>query len=102
MQIKTWFRNIQVHIHTGLRWSSQHQSGFEMPRLAPELPGHPLRDQLGQLGAPEGLSGYDRGSQELVGSSQGHSNTVKTTSGQYRYVLVYSGTSFCFENISAP
>ena len=73
-----------------------------MPRLAPELPGHPLRDQLGQLGAPEGLSGYDRGSQELVGSSQGHSNTVKTTSGQYKYVLVYSGTSFCFVNISAP
>ena len=101
MQSKTGFRNIQVHIHTGLRWSSQHQSGFEMPQLAPEWPGHPLRDQLGQLGAPEGLSGYDQGSQEPVRSSQGHSGTVRTTSGQYEYVLVYSGTSFSFVNISA-
>ena len=68
------------------------QSGFEMPRQAPEWPGHPLKDNLGQLGAPEGLSGYHRGSQEPVGSSQGHSGTVRTTSGQYEYVLVYSGT----------
>ena len=102
LQIKTGFRNIQVHIHTGLRWSSQHQSGFEMPRLAPELPGHPLRDQLGQLGAPEGLSGYDRGSQEPVGSSQGHSGAVRTTSGQYEYEPVFSLIPFCFANISAP
>ena len=52
LQNKTGFWNRQVHIHTDLKWSSQHQSGFEMPRLAIEWPGHPLRDQLGQLGAP--------------------------------------------------
>ena len=56
----------------------------------------------GATGGPESLSGYDRGSQEPVRSSQGHSGTVRTTSGQYDYVLVYSGTSFCFVNISAP
>ena len=102
LQIKTGFRNIHVHINTGLRWSSQHQSGFEMPRLAPEWPGHPLRDQLGQLGDPEGLSGYDQASQRPVGASTGHSGVVRTTSGQYEYELVYFRTPFCFANISAP
>ena len=55
LQNKTGFWNRQVHIHTDLKWSSQHQSGFEMPRLEIEWPGHPLRDPLGQLGGPEGL-----------------------------------------------
>ena len=73
-----------------------------MPRQAPEWPGNPLRDQFGQLGAPEGLSGYDQASQEPVVVSQGFSGAVRTTSGQYEYVLVYFGTSFCFANISAP
>ena len=65
-----------------------------MARGPPEIP-------VGATGGPEGLSGYDRGSQEPVRSSQGHSGTVRTTSGQYEYVLVYSGTSFSFVNISA-
>ena len=50
----------QVHIHTDLKWSSKKQSGLEMPQLAAEWPRHPLRDQLGQHGATEGLSGYDQ------------------------------------------
>ena len=65
-----------------------------MARGPPEIP-------VGATGGPEGFSGYDRGSQEPVRSSQGHSGTVRTTSGQYEYVLVYSGTSFSFVNISA-
>ena len=99
---KTKLRNRQLHIHTDLKWSSQPQSGLELPQLAPEWPGHPLKDQLGQLGAPEGLSGYDRTSQEPVGSSQGHSGTVRTASGPYEYVLVYFRTRVCFANNSAP
>ena len=67
-----------------------------MPQLAPEWPRHPLRDQLGQLGAPEGLSEYDRASQEPVGSSQGPSGAVMTASSQYEYGLVYSGILFLF------
>ena len=78
----------QVHIHTDLKWSSKKQSGLEMPQLAAEWPRHPLRDQLGQHGATEGLSGYDQASQEPVGASQGHSVPLRTTSGQYEYVLV--------------
>ena len=102
LQNKKGFRKRQVHIHTNLKWSSQRQSGLERPRLAPEWPGHPMRDQLGQLGAPEGLSGYDQASQEPARASQDHSCAVRTNSGQYEYVLAYSGTPFCFANISAP
>ena len=49
-----------TYIHTDLNWSSQPKSGLEMPQLS-QTP--PLRDQFGQLGAPEGLSGYDLASQ---------------------------------------
>ena len=73
-----------------------------MSRLAHEWPGHPLRDQFGQPGAREGLSGYEWASQEPLGSFQGHSGAVWTTSGQYKYVLVYSRTMFSFVNILAP
>ena len=52
---KPGFWNKQVYIHTSLKLSSHHQTGLEMPRLATECPGQPLRDQLGQLGALEGL-----------------------------------------------
>ena len=45
---------------------------------------------------------YDQASRESVGASQGHSDTVRTTSGHYEYKLVYFGTAFCFTNISAP
>ena len=78
----------QVYIHTDLKWSSKKQSGLEMPRLAAEWPRYPLRDQLGQHGATEGLSGYDQASQDPVGASQGHSVPLRTTSGQYEYVFV--------------
>ena len=54
----------QVHIYTDLKWSSLPQSRLEMSRLAAEWPRHPLRDPLGQLGAPEGLLGYDKAGQE--------------------------------------
>ena len=62
-----------------------------MPRLAPEWPRHLLIDPLRQVGAPQGLSGYDLASQESVRASHGHSGAVRTTSGHYEYVLVYSG-----------
>ena len=81
LQNKTGFQNRQVHIRTDLKWSSQPQSGLGMPRQVREWAGHPLRDQLGQLGAPEGHSGYDWASQEPVGSSQDHFGSVRTTSG---------------------
>ena len=102
LQNKTRFRNRQVHIHTDLKWSSQPQSGLGMPRQAPEWPGHPPERPVGATWAPEGLSGYDWASQEPVRSSQGHSGAVRSTSGQYEYVLVYSGNEFCFVDISAP
>ena len=57
---------------------------------------------MGQLGAPEGLSGYDQASQEPVRASQGLSCAVRTTLDQYEYILVYTGNLFCFANISAP
>ena len=74
----TVFPNRQVHIHTDLKGSSQPKSGHEMPQLAPEWPVHPLRDQLGLLGAPEVLSGYFRATQGPVGASQGPSEAVRT------------------------
>ena len=61
-----------------------------------------MRDQFGQVWAPWGLSWYDLASQQSVGASQGHSGTVRTTSDQYEYNLVYFETAFCFTNISAP
>ena len=92
LQNKTQFRNRQVHIHTYLKWSSQPQSGLEMSQRTPEWPGKSLRDQFGQFWA----------SRQSVGASQGHSGSVRTTTGQYEYKLVYFGTAFCFTNISAP
>ena len=59
-----------------------------------------MSDQCGQLWAPWDLSGYDLASQQSVGASQGHSGTVRTTSGQYEYKLVYFRTAFCFANIA--
>ena len=57
---KSRYRNRQEHIHTDLRWSSQHQSGLEMTQLAPDCPGHTLRGlrgpKLPQVD-PTGLSG---------------------------------------------
>ena len=55
LQDKMKFRNRQVHIHTGLKWSSQHQSGLEMTRLAPDWPGHTLRGPHRPQVAPTGL-----------------------------------------------
>ena len=91
LQTKTGFRSRQVYVHTDLKWSLQQQIGLEMPQLVAEWPGHPSRDQLGQHGATEGLSGYDQASQEPVWASQGHSCALRTTSDLYEYVPVYSG-----------
>ena len=88
----------QVHIHTDLKWSSKEQSGLEMPRLAPGWPGHTLRGPQWPHVAPTGLSRGVRAIQRPVGASQGHSVAVRTTLGQYEYVLVYSGTLICFLN----
>ena len=52
--------------------------------------------------APTGLPRGVRATQGTVRISQGHSGDVRTTSGQYEYVLVYSRTPYCFPNISAP
>ena len=73
-----------------------------MTQLAPDCPGHTLRGPQGPQVAPTGLSGGVWPTQGPVGASQSHSDAVRTTSGQYEYVLVYFGTRFCFANISAP
>ena len=100
LQNKTKFRNWQVDIHTDRKWSSQHQSCLERTQLPPDWPGLTLRGPQGPQVAPTGLSGSVRATQEPVGASQGHFEAVRTTSGQYAYVLVYFGTLFCLENIS--
>ena len=84
---KTGFRNRQVHIHTDLKWSSQHQSGLEMPRVAPDWTGHTLRGLQGPQVTPTGLPGGVQATQGPVTASQGHSGAVRTTSGEYEYVL---------------
>ena len=96
------FWNRQVHILTDLKWSSQHQSGLEMTRLAPDWPGHTMKGPQGPQVAPTGLSGAVWATQRPVRASQEHSEAVRTTSGQYEYVLVYVGTRFSFANTSAP
>ena len=55
LQNKTAFWSKQVHIHFVLKWSSQHQSGLEMPWLAPYWPGHSLRGLQGPQAALTGL-----------------------------------------------
>ena len=77
LQNKTGFRNRQVHIHADLKWSSQSQSGLGMPRQAPEWPGHPLRDQLGQL--------------RSLRASQGMTGPVRSQSGHLKTTLVLRG-----------
>ena len=74
LQNKTGFRNRQVHIYTDLKWSAQPQSGLAMPRQAPKRAGHPLRDQLGQLGAL-------RASQDMTGPVRSQSVQLKATLG---------------------
>ena len=101
LQNKSRFRNRQEHIHTDLKWSSQHQSGLEMTQLAPDCPGHTLRGPQGPQVNPTGLSGGVWATQGPVCASQSHSDALRTTSGQYEYVLFYFGTQFCFANISA-
>ena len=43
LQNKMEFWNRQVHINNDLKWSLQHQSSLEMPKLAPDWPRQPLR-----------------------------------------------------------
>ena len=73
-----------------------------MTQLAPDWPGHTLRGTKGPQVSPTGPSGIARATQGSVGTSQGHSEAVRTTLGPYEYVLIYFGTWFCFANISAP
>ena len=92
LQNKTKFQNRQVHIHTDLKQSLQHLRGLEMTRLAPDWPGHTLRGLKGPQVSPTGLSGGVWATQGPVGVSQGFSEAVRTTSGQYEYVHVYFRT----------
>ena len=64
------------------------QPCLEMPRLAPGWPGHTLRGPQWPHVAPTGLSRGVWAIQRPVGASQGHSVSLRTTSGQYEYVLV--------------
>ena len=80
-----WFRNRQVYIHTDLKWSSQHQSGREMPKLAADWPGHTLRGPKGPKVAQTGLSLVIWTLQGPVRASWGQSVTAETTSGHYQY-----------------
>ena len=57
LQNKIGFRNRQVHIHTDLKCSSQHQNGSEMPHLNSDWPDHVLRGPKGPRVAQTGLSG---------------------------------------------
>ena len=86
-----------------LTWSGPHslRVALRCPDWPLSGPDNPWEANFVKLGAPKGLSGYDRASQEQALSPQGHSCAVRTSSGQYEYVLVYSGTSFSFVNISA-
>ena len=82
-----------------LTWSGPHST--RKAWLAPDWPGHIPRHPQGPQVAPNGLSGCVGATQGPVGAFQGHSSAVRTISGQYEYLLFYSGTSFCFANISA-
>ena len=73
-----------------------------MTQLAPDWPGHTLRGTKGPQVSPTGPSGIVWTTQGSVETSEGHSEAVRTTSGQYKYVIVYFGTWFVFANISAP
>ena len=86
-----------IFIHT---WSSPHSTRVAL--RWPNWPSHILRGPQGPLVAPIGLSGGVQATHGPVGASQAHSEPVRTTSGQYEYVLVYSGTQLCFANILAP
>ena len=46
LQNKIEFQNRQVHIDNDLKWSLQHQSGLEMPKLAPDWHRQQLSDQV--------------------------------------------------------
>ena len=63
LQNKTAFQSKQVHIHSDLKWSSQHQSGLEMPWLDPYWPGRThnwsLRGCTGHSVATRGISRPD-------------------------------------------
>ena len=54
-------RNRQVHIHTDLKWSSQHQNGLEMPQLTADWPSHTLRGPKLPKLVSQGLPGPVRG-----------------------------------------
>ena len=71
-----------------------------MTRLAPDWPGHTMKGPQGPQVAPTGLSGGVWVTQGPVRASQGHSEAVRSTLGQYECVVVYSRTWFSDTNIS--
>ena len=83
-----------------LTWSGPHNTRVALRCPDWFLTG--LRGPKGPQVAPTGLPRGVRATQGTVRISQGHSGDVRTTSGQYEYVLVYSRTPYCFPNISAP
>ena len=85
-----------MHIHTDLKWFSLKQRGLEMTQLAPDWPGYTLSGPHGPPVAPTGFSGGVRATQGPVEASKGHSDTVRTISGQYEYVLVHFGKPILF------
>ena len=72
LQNKIGFRNRQVHIHTDLKCSSQHQNGSEMPHLNSDRPDHVLRGPKGPRVAQTGLSGVAWARQGPVSASRGN------------------------------
>ena len=79
LQNKIGFRNRQVHIHTDLKCSSQHQNGSEMPHLNSDRPDHLLRGPKGPRVAQTGFSGVAWARLAPVSASRGQSVTVMTT-----------------------
>ena len=70
-----------------------------MTRLAPDWPNHNLRGPQGPQVAQTGPFLGVQATQGPVGTSQGDSEAMRTTSGVYKYVPVFFGIGFCFANI---
>ena len=72
MQNKIGNYKRHVHTHNDLKWSSHHQSGLEIPTLAPDWPDHIHRGPMGPKFLLTGLS-------VVVWSSQGQFGHLKAT-----------------------
>ena len=96
IQNKIGFSNRQVPIHTDLSGPHSTKKALRCPDWLPTglvISREALRGpKLPQL-VSQGVSGP-------VGASQGHSRAVRTTSDQYEYVPVFSGTPLFVLKIS--